>query len=837
MWETLTGVICSSAVCSTKAGLHLHHIGCFALCHTVRLKAVNQLTLVLDLSLPSPPLAGIDFEECYKEYLPTTYATAKKLAKDNLDPISPPIQQIFPNPAVTFQSPMTKATPTAANTAGPLSGPDLKAVHVHVTNSNSGLPQVSSMYSKPQPQNGFSNALDLANMPQMRVGAASANNHSFTDFPSSLTQPEPYHSAFPSDFGFSSFMQFGFPSHPMPPHPTTAGGMAPISVLVPPLASNTSTNPDPSGIGAGGDSFTDFFPALLSENPLDENSQEAIPAESAKKSVSDLFNLTAGLDVFEDTPILERNVNRDIGEVDMKKDESIESSWNQPLTAANENNNANRSSFQANEEGSPFVHGSKEANETIVSEESVKSSSRLHPLGRMDSFGFATSLNSKAPGFDAGVNMLESTPPASNGNPNWPNFDQIPNTQSPMQTGTLINGDKNISGEINVNTESVVQTESTKVKDDQKVNRAKVSPKGKKKKKKGAKTSSNEASSRSGSGAVKNANVTVSVHPPPSDLEDGSTCMSEDITSEASVALTEELVGIEERKPRSINYSLSSSSTPTLVGVSLAAGFRSEGHTPPINTSEVTVDISATTAASTKTTTSLQPFADVVSTNEDNILPDMSDLHNSSKMEGQGREIGDIFDGGVPNVSDLAATFGKIEGRSSILNSIMAARAKNKESDMNMQVDTADDVSTFKSTTKVSVFERIKDIEDDSSQESHENDQVEELTAAPSEGSEATCMQQHVNSEDIPVEEVPETKVVEMEQLPQASPNQPEVMVPNTAVEPAKPDTQPAEPENPAVENEKVAMPEEGDPVREDINVDSGMTIPTTNAGMFEFCI
>lgn len=715
--------------------------------------------------------------------------------------------------------------------AEPLPG---KLVHT-ATSSNSGLPQVQSMYSNRQPQNGFSNALDLANMPQMRMGSASANNQTFIDFPASLTQPEPYHSAFPSEFGFGHSMQFDFPavpSHSMPPHPTTTGGMAPISVFIPPLVSTTSTNPaDPSGIGAGGDSFTDFFPALLSENPLNGDSQEPIPAESTKKSVGDLFNLTAGLDVFEDSPILERSVNQEIGEVDIKKDGSIEDTWNQPLTTATENNNANRLSFQANEEGSPFVHGSKEANETIVSEDSVNSGSHLHPLGRMDSFGFTTSMNSEAPGLDASVNTLKSAPSTSSDNPNWPNFDQIPitNTQPP---GTLINGGENSNNNVSsVNTESLIQTENARVKGDQKVaGGAIVSTKGKKKKRKGAKSSSNAASSQSGSGSVKNANVAVTVHPS-SDLGDGSTCTSEDLTSEASVAITEELVSIEERKPRSVNYSLSSSSTPTLVGVSSVGGFRSEGHTPPINTLEVTADLSAATT-STKATTALQPFADVVNTNEDSILPGIGDLH--SKMEDQPPLGKEIFDDGVPDVSELAATFGKMEGKSSLLSSIMAARAKNKESDMSMQIDASDDVSTFRSSTKVSVFERIKDIEDDSSQESHENDQAEELTTAPLEGSEATDIQQNVNSEIIPTEEIPETKEVEMEQLPQAPTNHPELVVPDTAVEPAKPDKEPVELENPAIENGKVAMPEKKDPVVEDINADSGTTIPTTNAGMFE---
>ena len=735
----------------------------------------------------------------------------------------------------------TKATPTAAGTAEPLSGPDLKPVHT-VTSPNSVLPQqVSSMYSNPQPQNGFSNALDLANMPQMRMGGA--HNQNFVDF--SLTQPEPYHSAFPSEFGFGPSIQFGFPSlpsHPLPSHPTTAGGMAPISVLIPPLASTTSTNPDPSGIGATGDSFADFFPALLSENPLNGDSQEAIPAESGEKSVGDLFNLTAGLDVFEDPPVLERNVNGEIGGADMKKGGSIESSWNQPLTGSNENNDANGSSLQANKEGSPFVHSSKEANETIVSEDStVNSASRLHPLGRMDSFGFTTSLNSEALSFDASVNTQKpAASPASNGNPNWPSFEQIPNPQTPIQTGTLIKANESIksnndiSGELNVNTESLIQRESTTVKGDQKVvDRAKVSPKGKKKKKKGAKSSSNEASSQSGNGAVRNINI-AAVPPPPSELGDGSTCTSEDVTSEASITLTEELVSVEARKPRSVNYSLSSSSTPTLVGVSSVAGFRSEGHTPPINASEVTGDLPATTTTTTttKATTSLQPFADVFDSNEDSsILPDISDLHGGTNKEDKPHlegGIDDIFDGEFHNVSELAATFGKTEGRNSLLSSIMAARAKNKEVDLNVQIDATDDVSTFKSSTKVSVFERIKDIEDDSSQESHENDQAKELADDILEGSEA--VQQYINSAEIHTEEIPEPTDTTIEQLPQALPNHQELVIPDTAaVEPAKPDTEPAKPENPVLENKKLATPEERDPVREDTIVDSGATVP----GMF----
>jgi hypothetical protein len=595
---------------------------------------------------------------------------------------------------------------------------------------------------------------------------------------------------------------------------------------------------------------------------LNGDSQEAISAESGKKSVRDLFNLTAGLDVFEDPPVLERNVNREIGEVDMKKGGSIENSWNRPLTGANENNNANGPSLQANEDGSPFVGGTKEA---IVSEESVNSAGHLHPLGRMDSFGFSTSLNSEAPGFDASVNMQISTaPPASSGNPNWPNFDQIPSTQIPDQIRTLINnadesGKNNNNHELKVNTESLIQRESTKVKGDQKVvDRAKASPKGKKKKKKGAKSSSKEASSRSGSGPDKKINIASVPPPPPADLGDGFTCTSEDVTSEASAALTEELVNIEERKPRSTNYSLSSSSTPTLAGVSSVAGFRSEGHTPPINTSEVTGDLPATTTATSTTTTTtsntaekpLQPFADVFDSNKNSsFLPD-----SGTKMEERrpplDKGIDDIFDGEFDDVSALAATFGKMEGRSSLLSSIMAARAKTKEAeaDMGIQMDATDDVSAFKSSTNVSVFERIKDIEDDSSQESHENDQAKKLIPDPLEGSEAVP-QYYVNSAAIPTEEVPTEEIPDttettiMEQLPQVPPiHQEEVVAPDTAiesVEPAKPDTEPTKSENSASENEKVTVPEEKDPITDDMSHDSKMTIPTTQAaGMcIIFCI
>ena len=765
-----------------------------------------------------------------------------------------------------FQSTVTtKATPTAE----PLPDIGVKSMHA-VTSTDSGLPlQVSSMYSKPQAQNGFSNALDLANVPQMRMGGAH-NNRNFVDF--SLTQPDSYHSVFPSEFGFGASMQFGFPSIQSQHHSTTAAeGMAPISVFIPPpLASSTSTNADPSGMGAGGvaaggDSFTDFFPALLSENPLNGDSQEGISAESGKKSVGDLFNLTAGLDVFEDSPVLERNVNRDIGEVDMKTSGSIESSWNQPLTGSNENSSANESSLQANEEGSPFVRSSKEANETIVSEESVNSTGGLHPLGRMDSFGFTTLSNSEAPGFDASVNTQKSTtaPTASNAHPNWPNFDQIPSTQTQVQTGTLNkasessknNNNNIISSELNVNTQSSIQSGSTKVKGDQKVaDRARASPKGKKKRKKGAKSSSNEASSRSsGNGTVNRSKNIASVPPPPpaTELGDASTCTSEDVTSEASITLTEELVSIEERKPRSVNYSLSSSSTPTLAGVSSVAGFRSEGHTPPINTTEVTVDlhIPVTTSTTAEVISSLQPFSDVVDLNgSSSILPDISDLHsggagvdNQPPLE---REIDDIFDGEFHDVSKLAATFGKIEGRSSLLSSIMAARAttnKSKETDM---IDATGDVSTFKSSAKVSVFERIKDIEDDSSQESHENDQAEELTGDPLEGSEAVQQQYNVNSSEIPTEdnpmdEIAETTETTAEQLPQALPNDQEelLVVPDAVVEPAMPDTEPDKQENPASENEKLDMLEERDPVREDTVIDNEVTVPIIHAGMLISCM
>ena len=792
-----------------------------------RLKGMCALYPPLDLSLLSP-CTGIDFEDCYKEYLPA-YTTAK--VANNLDPISP--IQTFHHPAVTFQSATTKTTAAVGATEPErLPGPARRQAEVHMTTSSSGLPQVPSMYSKPQSQHGFNNALDLANMPQTRMGGSSANNQSYIDFPSSLTQPEHYHTAFPSEFGFGpSMQQFGYssiPLHPMPPHPTTIGGLAPISVLIPPLVNTGSTNP--SGIAAG-DSFTDFFPALLTENPLNGNSQEGMASESGKKSVGDLFNLTAGLDDFEDPPILERNVNQEIGGVDTKNDGSIESSWNRPLIASNKNNDANSSSLQANEEGSPFVHSSKEANQTIVSEDSVNSPSR-HPLGRMDSFGFTTSLNSEVPGFDASVNMQKSAP-TSNNNPNWPNFDQVPNAQSSLQTQAFINAkgdDNNSNGKLNVNTESVIPSKSAKVKGDQKVDTAKASPKGKKKKKKGTKSSSNEASSRSGNETVRNTHFSVRA-------PESGNVTNEDLTSEASVALTEELVGIEEQKPRSvINYSLSSSSTPTLVGLSSVTGFRSEGHTPPIpTTSEITVGMSATTT----TTTFLQPFSDVVTSNENSILPEISDLHGSSKPENRPpleRGIDDIFDSKIHDVSELAATFGRVEGRSSLLSSIMAARAKNKESDTSMAIDVADDVSAFKSSAKFPVFGRIKDIEDDSSQESHDNDEAKELTAAPMEGGKA--VQQHVDGTVIPTKEVIETVDTEIQQPTGTPPDQSELVAPDTTIQPAKLDKEPAKPENPILENKKAIMSEEGGPVREECNItDSQTAVPTSSTGMILVCV
>ena len=712
---------------------------------------------------------GIEFEQCYKEYLPG-YAKFHS----SLDAVSP--LQTFYHPINAFQSPTTTATephllnPSARVLQGPV--------------------QVLSSYSNPQSQNGFKNALDLASLPQSRVANVGRN------FDSSLTQPEPFQSGnlFPSEFNSSTQFDFPISSHPTthPPANATNGGgrLAPqISELLPPVGNNIpSASADvPSDMPTAGNTFAKFFPALLSENPLiGGKPQEVVSSEDGEKSVADLFNLTAGLDLPTDfeSPLegLGNSVDHEgggIGAMVMNKDNDIEPTWSEhsaKIMASEHAGTSENLSLQVNEKGPPLVDSLKAANELGINKEPVN-----HSLDRMDSFGFSTSASSAADNAAAAVTA----------NPAWPDFVRVPNLymSSTFGTGqvsvdTSCSNDETNSGELDIprmpNTEPFVLGKNGAVGSDQNTpgDKAKLSPKGKKKKRKGSRKSpSSETIAQSGKGEIDNSSSSIQ----PQELANVSG--SEDNTSESCANLTEEPVCIEEKQiPRNVNYDLSSASTPTLHVLSSVPGFRSEGHTPPPPTAgDVTADVPSSTVAT------LEPFADALlnDPSEDGIMQFTSGRDNLQISVDQNPD--DIFDRQYHESSTFPGIDTRLEGRSSILlGSIMAARAsKGQESDTSIPVD---DVSTLKFATQTPVFERIKDIEDESLLDSEEEVSHEpSVPVAPIEP--ATETVQPVDMENPVVLTEAEIHVVEtIENLVEQNlPVQPEVVLPSTtdAVEPS----------------------------------------------------
>ena len=728
----------------------------------------------------SPP--GIEFEECYKEYLPGYIKS-----RNGMDAVN-----AFYRPANAFPSPMTTAA-----VAGPL-----------LPTPGTGLLGVPPSYSNPQ--NGFKNALDLATLPQ--TGMSNINNHGFDI---SLTQPvEPYHSGnpFPGEFRYNSSTQFDFPmsSHPPSANTTSVGG-GQIPELLPPVANNTSiANPDvPSGMSATGSSFTQFFPALLSENPLSGGTpQEVVSSEGGEKSVTDLFNLTAGLDLpadFENPLGLGSGVQQEeraiIGTAVVNKDN--ESTWSQSVDNKMEPSehsgvSSKSSTLRVNEKGPAFVHSSSEMN--------VGEDSSNHGLGRMDSFGFSTSASSsEMHGFGTNNSSVHNTTAdnaaaAITGDPNWPDYIRVPNSylpsafgsgQAPTDTSSNNNGNNDGEGEMDLprmpNTEPFVLGKSVPVGVNQNAvagSTTKLSPKGKKKKKRGSSKSLLKETITQG--VVENSNISIQPQ------ESSNASAKEEFVAEADVSVAEELVGIEgHRKPRNMDYDLSSASTPTLQVLSSIPGFRSEGHTPPPpTTDDITVDTPFSSA------NVLEPFADIPINNsgKDGVLHEErggSDVTNTSGIQIQhpilsDKEIDDVFDSQFREPSAFSDIDSTVESKGSVLwGSILAARAsKEHESDTGVQIGTPDpdDVPVFKSFANLPVFERIKDIEDDSSQESEKevlNEPSVADSVAPIESASEAVPIVDVESSDISTKDIPETfeTALDHEQVPSI---QPEVIVPNT---------------------------------------------------------
>ena len=740
---------------------------------------------------------GVEFEQCYKEYLP-----GYTKPHSNMDAVSP--LQTFYHPINAFQS----LTPMATEP--------------HLLNPSARVLQgPMQVFSNPHPQNGFKNALDLANLPQSRVGNVSRN------FDSSLTQPEPFQSGslYPGEFRYNSSMQFDFPvlSHPTthpPPRTTTGGrGLAPqISELLPPMGNNIppASADIPLDIPTADNTFTKFFPALLSENPLiGGKPQEVVSSEDGgEKSVTDLFNLTAGLDLPSDfeSPLggLGSSANQkraEIGTMVVNKDNDIESTWNEHtnkiVTSEHAGNHESSSLQVGGEKELPLVHSSNYAKEMGVGEESVNPPA----LDRMDSFGFSTSTSS----------TTDNAAAAVTGNPNWPDFVRIPNfySQSPFETGqvsvhvdTSSNNNENNSGGLDIprmpNTEPLVLGKNAEVRSNQNTsgnNKVKLSPKGKKKKRKSnRKSSSSETTAQGGKGEVDNSTSSTE-HQELIDISG-----SEDHTSEIGVNFMEELVCIEEKeKSKSVNYDLSSASAPNLHVLSSVPGFRSEGHTPPpATTDDVTADVSSSTV-----TTTLEPFADVLlnSPGGDGIMQFATDTSGIDNLQiSVDQNLDGIFDHQYRESSTFSAIDMKVEGRSSILlGSIMAARAnKGQESDASIPVD---DVSAFKLTTQIPVFERIKDIEDESSQDSEEVLREPSVCVAPVESANEAVQPVDMEHPVVPMEkEIHIAETIE-NVVEQNSPVQPEVVLPSTtdAVESA-PLSEPEDLENVVVQKEEALL-------------------------------
>ena len=674
-------------------------------------------------------LAGIDFEECYKEYL--SDSAKPRSSVDN----APPSQ--------TFRLPVTTEPhlPISRGQHG-----------IHIAGGAQGMAPHSKLLS----QNGFKNALDLASLPQSRRGGG---NFDYTS--PSLTQPEPYHSGhapFPGDLRFgSSSTQFDFPA---PTHLPTGGGVAPIPGFGPPLGGSNSSSTN-LGVGAPpsvntGSAFANFFPALLSENgsdsrPQAEEEEEGEGLASNGQSVTDLFNLTAGLDHipddFENPLALGSNLNQE------NKSGEIESTWSQQnnTIASGQSDYSNAGlSLHADEKGSQFIHGAmreKHEQNFNVGEELVQSS---NALGRMDSFGFSLSTDnsSSAVGtFDSGVNIHESNPSSSTtnvtatvaGDPNWPSLVGIQDLDTAIQTSSEVSvppcSDQNntVLGELDIprmpNTEPYVLGRSAQLGSDPKAaadGRVKLSPKGKKKKKKGSsKASTNDASSQNGKETIDSNGISSQFHD------------SSDATKSDEI-FQEELVRIEELKMTRANFNLSSTSTPTFGGVDSTIEFRSAGHTPP------NVDDMASEKAESNTATSLEPFADVSDNGE------KAPLHLSNGDM-------DVATGatGIEHLLQPAreetgvAPDAKMAGRSSLLGSIMAARAsKGSESSTSVH----NDVSIFKSLPPfVPAYKNFDDIEDESSQKVDESATAEIAPSEVAGEAEALVDDPPISSEDPPL--------------------------------------------------------------------------------------
>ena len=787
-------------------------------------KGISTLFNIVNCHYSDSP--GIDFEECYKEYLPSYAKT-----KNSMDAVSQ--MHTFYQPTSTLQSPM--ATTPIEQPHLPLSV-GLQGVRVTSNGIGAGPQPLQSLYSKPlTPQNGFKNALGLANLPQASV--ENRTEHFQYAVAPSLTQPEPYHSgnSLPGEFRFGggASTQFDFPKSSRPPtRPTTTSG--PIAGYVPPLANNMAASPANPSVPSGDPSatagvFTNFFPALLSDNPLSNDTQD-VSMPPSEKSVTDLFNLTAGLDLnsdFENPLALGSSLGSQerrggIGAAVMSKHAAdIESSWNKQsnkvnvLASGRHSITSNGSSFQTNEEGSLFINSSKDPSE--ISDAAADSShvDQSHlGFGRMDSFGFNPSgNNSTVHRFDADSSVHNSTLAGGDatsritGNPNWPNFVRVPNLPSSqlasgdLSADTSDNNTVDNSEELKLprmpNTEPYVLGKSVNNQKNATNNNNNNRKRGARGKKKKGKSNENSVS-QSRKGIVDNSSSNVSAQQ--RQLGDFST--SRDPPLEAEVQRELNSIGIGKQRPTSgMNYDLSSSSSPNLVGMNPVPGFRSEGHTPPPPT---TSEVTAAEVVVSSAKTAPEPFSDFANhPGEDAVLylesDDVNAATSTSELEHHrlltnGGGIDDMFSGHFDEPPTFSSMETKVEGRSSLLGSIMAARAS-KASEHNTVVQSGNsdgDIPAYESTEKIPFFETIKDIEDEISEESTEKG----ITEVTSESASATV------EGDVSTAVPSDGKVVEAVEMmvKQESHVEVEPSVPDTTITTST--SEPAQPVNPAPQKE-----------------------------------
>ena len=834
-------------------------------------------------------LTGIEFEECYKEYL-------QSYAKKRNDLISVTSSQTFYQPVSVYQS-------TAAEPHLPLAGAG-ELQNTQVTGGT--VPRLQSPYSKPLAQNGFSaGALDLANLPHE---SENSNSQGFDYTPGALTQPELYRPGRPylgGKVGYatsSTQFDFSIPATQLTPHPPATSG-EPISGglpvhAIPPLLANgntSSSSANPGGIPSAipsGNAFAEFFPALLSENPLNSHPQEVMASandNSGEKSVTDLFNLTAGLDLpadFDNSLSISSSggVNRERigigGSVLMNGTiaADIDPVWTPPVQASGHNDGNISSSIQANNnnnvKGSPFNDSSKELSKINVGGSGSIGNPSHHAFGRMDSYEFITSVHSTSVhGFDTNLlskhdsmhvaNSNGAAAAVDSGSQNWSDFVSIPNVSSPPMMSDETSPDTSNSSDV-VNHDShklalprmpitepyVLSKPAAQVKSEQAM-KTKSSPKGGKKKKKKEKKDSGK-SSPSETAVPQNGKVVMEssvLSARPQESTDYDFSSGEVAVQAADTQLNQEAVSVdEERQHRNtVSYDLSSASAPSVavVGMNSAPGFRSADHTPPMPTNEDVTEV----AAVVSTTHRLESFSnldrDAVLQLEEKATPMAAAVAAScsnTELEHQNllmneRDVDDIFNSPLHEFHAFSAIDQKVDGQSStLLGSIMAARGdKACESDVIAQSDD----SAYKLPAQVLALERIKDIEDESSQEESEAHVAEEEVAVALFESSRVNME-HKNSPVVPYEEEGESieeimiKVAELD-----PPIEPETTVysDNVAPEPTKRDDPvPQSEEVFSVKDSNTTAREESAAMEEHKYYEEDFPISHFNAGTSRIC-